>query len=145
MKMGDPCRPSHFKKLSSSSPIVRIMIEKHLMKVRARDELSADEEQAVREAVLEVKNQPADKILIRAGDVVHHSTILLDGIACRYKDLLGGQRQITELHVAGDFMDLHSFTLKRLDHDVTTLTACKIAIVPHENLRRITEQHAHLA
>jgi CRP-like cAMP-binding protein len=63
---------------------------------------------------------------------------------CRYKDLSEGQRQITELHVAGDFADLHSFTLKRLDHNVMALTPCKVALVPHERLRAITENSPHL-
>ena len=57
-------------------------------------------------------------------------TLLLDGLMCRYKDLAGGQRQISELHVAGDFADLHSFTLKRLDHNVLALTPCRLAIAP---------------
>ena len=70
--------------------------------------------------------------------------LLLDGLVCRYKDLRNGQRQITELHVPGDFADLHSFTLKRLDHNLLTLTPCRIAIVPHERLKAITEQHPHL-
>jgi len=63
---------------------------------------------------------------------------------CRYKDLAGGQRQIAELHVAGDFADLHSFTLKRLDHNVLTLTPCRIAVVPHERIAEITERLPHL-
>jgi hypothetical protein len=32
--------------------------------------------------------------------------------------------------VAGDYVDLHSFTLKRLDHSVMALTPCRIAVVP---------------
>jgi CRP-like cAMP-binding protein len=65
-------------------------------------------------------------------------------IACRYKDLHDGNRQITELHVAGDFLDLHSFTLKRLDHFVLALTPCKLAVLPHSHLTEITERHPHL-
>jgi CRP-like cAMP-binding protein len=120
------------------------MIEKHLMKLRARDDISAEEEQAIRDAVGEVKDYPADKTFIRAGEVLNHSTLLLDGLACRYKDLRDGQRQITELHVAGDFADLHSFTLKRLDHQLMTLTPCRVALVPHERLKAITRDHPHL-
>jgi CRP-like cAMP-binding protein len=63
---------------------------------------------------------------------------------CRYKDLRNGSRQISELHVAGDFVDLHSFTLKKLDHSIMTLTPCRIAPVPHERLKAITEQLPHL-
>jgi len=63
---------------------------------------------------------------------------------CRYKDLANGARQITELHVAGDFVDLHSFTLKRLDHNIMAMTPCTIATVDHSDLKRITEESPHL-
>ena len=120
------------------------MIDKHLMKLRARDDISAEEEQAVREAVSETRDYPADHTFIRAGVELHHSTLLLDGLACRYKDLRGGQRQISELHIAGDFADLHSFTLKHLDHNLMTLAPTRVALVPHERLRAITEKYPHL-
>ena len=120
------------------------MIEKHLMKLRARDELSAAEEQAIIDTVLEYRDYPADRTFIRAGVELNHSTVLLDGLMCRYKDLRSGQRQITELNVAGDYADLHSFTLKRLDHHMMTLTPCRVAIVPHERLAALTEAHPHL-
>jgi len=120
------------------------VIEQHLLKLRRRAEVSAEEERAIREALGEERTYPADHVVIRAGQRIEASTLLLDGIMCRYKDLSDGQRQITELHVTGDFVDLHSFTLKRLEHDIITLTACRVAMVPHENLTRITEQFPHL-
>ena len=49
------------------------------------------------------------------------------------------------MHVAGDFADLHGFTLKRLDHDVSALTDCRIAVVPHEKIREITNDYPRLA
>jgi CRP-like cAMP-binding protein len=121
------------------------VIERHLAKVRARHPLSDEEEAAIRGAVGEYRDYPADCMVVRAGVPIDHSTILLDGFMCRYKDLRNGQRQITELHVGGDFADMHSFTLKYLDHDILTLTPCRVALVPHENLRRITEELPHLA
>jgi CRP-like cAMP-binding protein len=120
------------------------VIEAHLLKLRARDTVSAEEEQAIRDAVAEVRSVGADQLLIRAGDRLHTSCLLLDGFMCRYKSLRDGQRQITELHIAGDFVDLHGFTLKRLDHDIVTLTPCRVAIVPHAKLQRISEQFPHL-
>jgi CRP-like cAMP-binding protein len=120
------------------------VIDAHLRKLRARDDVSAEEEEAIRAAVAEVKVFPADHTIIHAGEVLTFSTILLDGFMCRYKELSDGQRQITELHVAGDFVDLHSFSLKRLDHNIMTLTPCRVGIVPHDRLEAITETHAHL-
>jgi len=120
------------------------VIDRHLLKLRARDTVSADEEQAIRNALEEIRTVPADRTIIHAGEELDVSTMLLDGFMCRYKDLSDGQRQITELHVSGDFVDLHSFSLKRLDHNIMTLTPCQIALVPHEKLTRITEQFPHL-
>jgi CRP-like cAMP-binding protein len=114
------------------------------MKLRKRDELSAEEEQAVRSALSEAKSAHADQVLIRPNEELSVSTLLIDGIACRYKDLRNGERQITALHVSGDFLDLHSFTLKRLDHHVMTLTPCTLALLPHEKLTAITERFPHL-
>lgn len=116
------------------------MLERHFTKLRARDTLSDDEEHAIRGAIGEVREHPADHVLINPGVDLKHSTLLLDGIRCRYKDLRNGQRQITELHVPGDFADLHSFTLKRLDHAITALTPCRIATVPHLRLTEVIER-----
>src|SRR5690242_10221507 len=120
------------------------MIEAHLRKLRKRDDISAEEETAIRGAISDVRTIRADRVFIRDGQELNESTLLLDGWMARAKDLRGGQRQLSELHVSGDFVDLHSFTLKRLDHDILTLTPCRVALVPHENLKKITETHPHL-
>jgi CRP-like cAMP-binding protein len=120
------------------------MIETHLAKLRKRDDISAEEEQAIRALVAETKDVAADQVFIRQDKPLEVSTLLIDGIVCRYKDLKDGRRQIAQLHVAGDFVDLHSFTLKRLDHNLLSLTKCRIALVPHERLRDLTERFPHL-
>lgn len=62
----------------------------------------------------------------------------------RTKDLAHGGRQISELQFAGDFTDLHGFTLKRLDHNVATITRCRVAILPHDRLRQMFDRFPHL-
>jgi CRP-like cAMP-binding protein len=118
--------------------------ERALTKLRIRDALSGEEEAVLRDAVVEVRELPASKVVVRAGATVGHSTLLFDGLSCRYKDLVDGQRQIMELHVSGDFLDLHSFLLKQLDHSVGSITRVRVGIVPHEKLRAISESHPHL-
>jgi CRP-like cAMP-binding protein len=120
------------------------VIEAHLMRLRARDNLRPEEEEAIRGLVSEVRDLPADHVAVRRGVTLDFSTLLLKGLMARYKDLPNGARQVTELHVPGDFADLHSFTLKKLDHDVATITRCQVAIVPHDRLKRMTEEHPHL-
>ena len=121
------------------------MITVHLKKLKRRVELSTEEEAAIRGVVAETRKVRADQILVRSGEALNTSLILLDGWMARSKDLASGERQVTELHIAGDFADLHGFTLKRLDHDVTTLSDCTLAVVPHERLEKLTEQYPRLA
>ena len=120
------------------------MITVHLKKLRQRIEISSDEERAIRDAVKETRRVAADEILVRAGEELNASMMLLDGWMARVKDLPGGERQVTQLHVPGDFADLHGFTLKRLDHDLVAITDCTVAVVPHERLREITDEQPRL-
>jgi CRP-like cAMP-binding protein len=121
------------------------MIEAHLKKLRMRDDISAEEEQAIRDLVGEVVEFDADRTVVRHGEELQNSLLLLSGWLARAKDLASGQRQLAELHVAGDFADLHGFTLKRLDHDVISLTRCRIALVPHPRLKELTDKFPHIA
>jgi len=120
------------------------MITVHLKKLRRRTEISSEEERAIRATVAEVREVRADELVVRSGELLNSSIILLDGWLARSKDLPGGERQVTELHVAGDFPDLHGFTLKRLDDDITALSDCRLAVVPHERILDITMQFPRL-
>jgi CRP-like cAMP-binding protein len=120
-------------------------LKRALDKLRIRDILSAEEEAVFCGSIEEIRELPAGKPVVKAGVTLSHSTLLLDGIAARYKDLADGQRQIMELHIGGDFLDLHGFLLKELDHNVGAITPVRVAVVPHEAIRRITEDHPHLA
>jgi CRP-like cAMP-binding protein len=120
------------------------MIEKALLKLKARDAVSDEEERVLCDTISRWEDVVADRVVVRAGEELTFSVLLIDGLMCRYKDLRNGQRQIMELHVPGDFLDLHSFLLKRLDHNVMALVPSRIAIAPHARLAAITEAHPHL-
>ena len=114
-------------------------------KLRLRDEVSDREAGVLRSAISDVQKFPAGKTLVRIGATVTQSTLLIDGMISRFKDLTDGQRQIMEVHVAGDFVDLHGFLLKRLDHNVGALTPVTVGFVPHETLTSITAEEPHLS
>ena len=82
--------------------------------------------------------------ILREGDRPTESTLLVEGFAARYNLLRNGKRQITALHVPGDFVDLHSFLVKKMDHAVLAITPCTVGGVPHETLREISENQPHL-
>jgi CRP-like cAMP-binding protein len=116
-----------------------------IRKLEQRDRLSEEEKRVLEGVIVRVKEFRPDEDMIREGDRPTESTLLLEGFAARYKVLTDGKRQITAIHVAGDFVDLHSFLLKQMDHAVLALTRCTVGTVPHETLRGITESHPHLA
>ena len=105
-----------------------------------------DEERVRLEAAIgEVKTIAPRKIIARAGEPLHQSTLLIDGVMSRYLDDRHGLRQLVAIHLPGDFLDLHAFPLKVLDHDVATLTSATVATVAHAELEAIAEEMPDLA
>lgn len=115
-----------------------------IQKLEKRDTLSEVERQALSSLVVRTRTCAAGEILVREDDVLSESTLVLEGFTARTKTLRDGKRQITAVHVSGDFVDLHAFLLKRIDHSIEALTPCTIAAVGHRDLERITEQFPHL-
>jgi CRP-like cAMP-binding protein len=121
-----------------------VMSHPLIAKLHELDRLSNEEEDALRSVVVRERRVAADAVLVEQGSTPTESTLLLEGITARAKTLSSGQRQITALHIPGDFVDLHSFLLARMDHEVVALTACRVAMVPHSALRYLTERFPHL-
>ena len=121
-----------------------VTIDKLLMKLRQRDDVSAAEEQALRSVAQPPQHVPARSVVIREGELLDRSTLLCEGLMGRFKDMRDGERQISELHISGDFLDLHSFTLKCIDHGIVALTDCVISWASHDALNRLTEDFPHL-
>ncbi|HEX2725714.1 MAG TPA: Crp/Fnr family transcriptional regulator, partial [Beijerinckiaceae bacterium] len=102
--------------------------------------LSEDEMQVLRGLPLTVVPVDADQDIVREGDRPSQSCILLEGFVCRYKLTEDGRRQIFSFHTPGDIPDLQSLHLAVMDHNVKTLTRCKVAFVPHEALSELTRR-----
>jgi CRP-like cAMP-binding protein len=87
----------------------------------------------------------AKRDVVLEGSRPHQSTLLLTGLAIRYTMLSDGKRQITAIHVPGDFVDLHSYPLEIMDHSVAALTDATFATFPHSALDSIMQQQPALA
>ena len=96
--------------------------------------LDGAERSRLERAVSEIRHLEPRTLFVKAGRRLDHSTLLLDGIMSRYIDDRRGLRQLVAVHFPGDFVDLHAFPLKKLDHDVGTMTAATVAIVPHAEI-----------
>lgn len=111
---------------------------------RARDALTDEERQVLENAIVSVRTIPPRTTMMRRGELINQSSLLVEGYACRYLDDRNGYRQLVSMHVPGDFVDLHGFPMKRLDHDIATLGACKVACIDHRTLSAIQERYPRL-
>ncbi len=105
-----------------------------------------EEEKCALEQIIEHDHRVSEnQDIVVEGSRPSHSILLIEGFCARYNLLPDGKRQITAIHIPGDFVDLHSFCLKRMDHSIAAITRCRVAAIPHRALREMTENHPHLA
>jgi len=91
--------------------------------------------------------------IIRGEDILSpyssskHLTVLLTGIACLYKRLEDGSRQICTFQYSGDFCDLHRHVLRNPDPGlaVGALSDCSVGTICYKDLDRALEQHPKLS
>ncbi|MGE7205001.1 Crp/Fnr family transcriptional regulator [Sphingomonas sp. NPDC019816] len=114
------------------------------LKGRGRDMMTSEDMAILEDSVGDVLDIPARKIVVRRDERVRASTLLLEGVMCRYMDDRQGNRQIVAFHVPGDFVDLHGFAMRYLDHDIATLTPVRVAAVGHDRLEAIVQNRPRL-
>lgn len=117
------------------------VVTERLLRGRRGVRLTQEDHAILGAALTEVRTIGARTTLVKAGDTLSVSTLLLEGFMCRYLDDSRGLRQLVAVMVPGDFADLHAYPLNTLDHDVATLTPAKIALVHHDVLNGIMEEH----
>jgi CRP-like cAMP-binding protein len=113
-------------------------------RIEMRDELSPEEKAALLSAASEFKHFPVGSMIVQHGSCPEVCTLLVSGFASRFNFTEHGGRQITAIHVGGDFVDLHSLPLKRMDHGIGALSECAVLMFPHSNLIQVTQEHPHL-
>ena len=96
-------------------------------------------------AIAEIRVHGRRRTVIRHGASLDTSLYLVRGYMCRYIDNNQGDRQLVSIQIPGDFVDLHGYPLKVLDHDVGTLTEAEVALVPHAHLDALLAEEPALA
>ncbi|RWA67513.1 Crp/Fnr family transcriptional regulator [Mesorhizobium sp.] len=120
------------------------MLESLFLNLGQHDALSDEEKGLLSGAMSVEKYFVTGEDIVQEGSRPTSSTLIVDGLAARYKVLEDGGRQFTSLQVAGDFVDLHAFLLKTMDHGIIALSPCHVVAADHGKLRAITEQAPHL-
>lgn len=114
-------------------------------KLQRRTSLSETDRNRLLGLIQHKRFVPAREDVIREGDMSDRVHVVLDGLACRYRLLPGGGRQICAYLVPGDFCDLDAAILGRSDYSVATLSPCTLAEIPRAEIDEITDTHPRLA
>ena len=114
-------------------------------KLEAFTRLSSDDKAALAEVSKNVRVVDARRDVISEGDKSRHVHLILDGWACRYKQMPDGKRQIVSFCLPGDFCDVNAFILKYMDYSVGALTRLKLAKITSEEMTGLINTHPRIA
>jgi CRP-like cAMP-binding protein len=109
-----------------------------------RDELNDAERSALSQLPGRKAKYSRGEDIVAEGSKPTESCLMTAGFSARSQLLMEGTRQFTALHIPGDFVDLHSFTLKVMDHSVVAVSDCETLFVSHSRLEGIVKEFPHL-
>jgi CRP-like cAMP-binding protein len=122
-----------------------IMPNALIRKLGSFELLSKAESQAVLAAYKNVRKIGPRKLIIQQGDKPHEAYVILEGIACRYKLLPEGTRQIMDFLIPGDLCDGHVFVIRKMDHSIGTISPCTVAYVDLPRLAKLIEEYPRIS
>ena len=111
---------------------------------RLRHGMSGDEKAEMESLVAKTFTMADGERLIARGDACEFSTLLIEGFMVRTLES-EDRRHAVSFHVPGDFVDLHCFALKRLDHNIDCVGTVKLGQVPHSAITEVMANRPHLA
>lgn len=82
--------------------------------------------------------------LVGEGSTPRQGFVITRGLACRYRLMADGRRQILTLLIPGDFYDLHAFLLNVADHSVVTLAPTCLARIERDTVSEIVRHHPRI-
>lgn len=105
------------------------MANPFLLKLRHGACLTAEDEALLMELSGPVRSVPARSDLVQEGAEAGFLPLILEGWACRYRDLENGKRQITTLFVPGDLCEPFGALPHSIDHAIAAITPVVFAPV----------------
>ena len=121
------------------------MLTEKFLEGRLRHDLDENEKQALETSISRTITLDPRQTLADRGTRLENSYYIVTGTMLRHLDDKHGERQLVGVNILGDFVDLHAFAMKRLDHSVSALDTCTVAEVPHRALAEIMDRLPRLA
>jgi CRP-like cAMP-binding protein len=82
--------------------------------------------------------------IVAEGAAPRSAFVITRGMACRYRLMPDGRRQILTILIPGDFFDLHGFLLQVTDHSVAAIGPTRIAAIGREAVIDIIANHPRI-
>jgi len=82
--------------------------------------------------------------IVIEGETPRPAFVVTHGMACRYRLMPDGRRQILGILIPGDFFDLHGFLLRATDHSVVSIGPTRIAAIAREAVIDIIANHPRI-
>jgi CRP-like cAMP-binding protein len=105
--------------------------------------LTLEEQRLLTELTSSARPFPSNDGLVKAGDPADRVFVVLDGLACRYKLLSDGRRQILAYLFAGDMGDPRQLLLNCADCSMCVLRPSEIATLTPASMQRL-ERHPNI-
>lgn len=83
--------------------------------------------------------------VLREGDKPRGVNLLIEGWACRYKQLPDGRRQILGFHIPGDLCGCNVFVPDEMDHSFAAVTRLRYAEIETVELQAMVRQSPRIA
>lgn len=115
-----------------------------LKTLHARAAVSAEEAETIVELTRDQVALEPGQDIVAQGARPTCSCLMIAGYSARYTLLSNGSRQITAIHIPGDFVDLHSLFLHPMDHGVVAISPARVARVRHASLHHVIETQPNL-
>jgi CRP-like cAMP-binding protein len=110
-----------------------------IRRLRVNSDIRDDDASALSDLPSVIKEVPEGTVFVHEGDRPIQCCVIMSGFAFRSKVTEDGKRQILSFHPAGDMPDLQGLLLERLDHDLTTLSAARLAFIEHRHFNKLIE------
>jgi CRP-like cAMP-binding protein len=115
-----------------------------IRKLESVSPLHASDRDAVAGLPLRTRSVDAGQDLIEQGSVPTECCFVVEGLVARYALTPTGTRQIVSFHIAGDLPDRDSLHMPRLDHAVGSISAARVAFIPHAAIGALIAAHPNV-
>jgi CRP-like cAMP-binding protein len=125
----------------SSEPVSAALVRR----MRTSDAISDEDVATINALPISVRDYPAGRPVVRDGQRATDCCLIVEGFCARSKTIADGKRQILSIHIPGEIPDLMSLFLHVMDHDLWTLTACRLGLIRHEALKELHRRRPNVA